>query len=170
MNTPFQTLEEVAEYLSGGTIECLVCGRQLQRLNRHLQSAHNLQPDEYRSRFGIPYGRSLTSRPSREKSSRAMTPARIQEFMSNDRTHLYNMPNRGYSNKPRIPAVANQWKKSAELGRWFSRAKTTIPCVKCGVPIEATMLGATQPFRCEKCTTPGALKSRRFYWRRKLAA
>ena len=80
-DTPFQTMAEVDEYLSGNTIECLICGESFQRLNRHLQYVHNIAPDDYRRRFGIPFKRSLTSVPSRAKSGSAMTPERIRHLI-----------------------------------------------------------------------------------------
>src|SRR5579863_6997093 len=168
-DAPFQTMQEVDDYLSGSTITCLVCGRSLQRLNRHIQSAHHLTPEEYRVQFGIPFSRSLTSACSRAKSSAAMTPERIEAFL---RVSAINQPD--WKPTPntavRVPAVANLWKKNAETGRYFSRLPVTVPCAKCGVPISTTALGATQPIRCLQCTTPEALKARRSYWRQKLAA
>ena len=44
-DTPFQTMAEVDEYLSGNTIECLICAKSFQRLNRHLQYVHNIAPE-----------------------------------------------------------------------------------------------------------------------------
>jgi ROS/MUCR transcriptional regulator protein len=168
-DAPFQTMQEVDDYLSGNTITCLVCGKSLQRLNIHLQKVHGTTPVEYRAQFGIPFSRSLTSAPSRAKSSASMTPERLQQF---ERVRVTNKPNccssRNYAN--RVPAVANLWKKNAESGRYFSRKLVIVPCVKCGVEMATTALAATQPVHCLKCTTPGAFKARRSYWRQKWAA
>ncbi|MGA7237313.1 MAG: MucR family transcriptional regulator [Bryobacteraceae bacterium] len=169
IGAPFQTMQEVNDYLSGNTITCLVCGKSLQRLNRHIQSMHHLTPEEYRTQFGIPFSRSLTSAPSRAKSCAAMTPERIEQFK---RVSAVNDPNwRPTANHAfRVPAVANLWKKNAETGRYFARKLVIVPCVTCGVEMATTALGATQPVRCLKCTTPGAFKARRSYWRKKWAA
>lgn len=35
-------------------VVCLVCGIELQSLKRHLGSRHDLTPDAYRARFGLP--------------------------------------------------------------------------------------------------------------------
>jgi DNA-directed RNA polymerase subunit RPC12/RpoP len=162
MNAPFQTLAEVDDYLSGDTITCLLCGKRLQRLHKHLYGVHNMGPDEYRTVFGIPYQRSLTSAPSRAKTGAAMTPERIEAFK---RLRSHRSPgSRGKSPKGRVPAVINQWRKDAEGGRYFSRKKVVAKCVKCGVEVHTTALSATQPVRCLGCTTPGALKARRHYW------
>jgi ROS/MUCR transcriptional regulator protein len=168
-DAPFQTMQEVDDYLSANTITCLVCGKNLQRLNRHLQITHGITPDEYRAQFGIPFSRSLTSAPSRAKSSALMTPDRIEQFK---RVSAVNDPNwrPTRNNAIRVPAVAGLWKKNAESGRYFSRKLVIIPCVKCGVEMATTALAATQPVHCMKCTTPGALKARRSYWRQKWAA
>lgn len=162
-------MQEVNDYLSGNTITCLICGRDLQRLNMHLQKAHSLTPDEYRAQFGIPFSRALASVPSRAKSSALMTPDRIEQFK-----HVSAVNKPGWRPAPikavRVPAVSNLWKKNAESGRYFSRKLVIIPCVKCGAEMATTALGATQPMCCMKCTTPGALKVRRSCWRRKWAA
>jgi hypothetical protein len=163
MNTPFQTLAEVTDYLSGETITCLLCGNRYQRLHKHLYGTHKTTPDIYRTEFGIPYRRSLTSAPSRAKSGAAMTPARIEAFRSLQ-TYKLNKRNGTKPPKGRVPAVINQWKKDAEGGRYFSRQKIVAKCCKCGVEIHVTALTATQLTHCLGCTTPGALKARRHYW------
>jgi predicted transcriptional regulator len=107
---PFQTMAEVDKYLSANTIECLICGKAFQRLTtKHLRLMHNLSADDYRSRFGIPLGRSLTSAPSRAKSGAAMTPERIRQLISVSQVWEPGFP-RGTS-RGRVPAVANQWRK-----------------------------------------------------------
>jgi predicted transcriptional regulator len=68
--TPFQTLEEVDRYLSGKRIECLVCGKHFDLLNRHLSDKHRLTTFDYRVQFGIPFDRELASAPLREKVQR----------------------------------------------------------------------------------------------------
>lgn len=43
----------VRRSLSKDYITCLVCGRKQKLLKRHLSSAHNLTPPEYREMFGL---------------------------------------------------------------------------------------------------------------------
>jgi predicted transcriptional regulator len=57
---PFETIEEVEDYLSEGTITCLLCDARLQRLDKHL-SLHRISADGYRARFNIPFDRPLMS-------------------------------------------------------------------------------------------------------------
>jgi hypothetical protein len=168
MNAPFQTMDEVNDYLSGDTITCLLCGRRLQRLHKHLYGIHDLSPDEYRTQFGIPYRRSLTSAPSRARTRDANTPERVEVFRQLAKNQKHTKPHA--PPKPNVPATRNLWKKNAELGRYFSRTQVAAQCAKCGVEILTTALIATQPVRCMECTTAAAQKARRHYWRHKLAA
>jgi hypothetical protein len=58
---PFATRREVERYFSGRTIQCLLCGKRFERLSPHLRRTHDVMPDEYRERFGLPWTRGLTS-------------------------------------------------------------------------------------------------------------
>jgi hypothetical protein len=57
----FKTRREVERYLSGDTIECLICGRHFKRLHRHLAAKHNLSADHYKKQFGLAWTHGLTS-------------------------------------------------------------------------------------------------------------
>ncbi|PPQ34935.1 MucR family transcriptional regulator [Rhodoblastus acidophilus] len=39
--------------ISADALTCLCCGKTFKSLKRHLQSEHNMSPDEYRSAFGL---------------------------------------------------------------------------------------------------------------------
>ena len=65
---PFQTRREIEHYFGGRTIECLLCGKRFQKLAPHLNGAHHESPDEYRRRFGLPWGRGLASAKARAAS------------------------------------------------------------------------------------------------------
>jgi hypothetical protein len=157
----FQTISEIDTYLSGNRIQCLVCGKQFRRLQYKHLLMHGLSADDYRLQFGIPWGRSLTSAPSRQLSVRAMTPERIEVFKQCISNRAGRRPRRLSP-----PAVRNVWKKSAETGRYFARALVTVGCVKCGAPVETTALCATQPIHCESCASPQSLRLR-VIWRNK---
>jgi hypothetical protein len=64
----FKTLAQVDLYFGGRTIKCLLCGQRFQRLGSHLRHVHTLTADEYRAQFGLPWTRSLTATPSRQRS------------------------------------------------------------------------------------------------------
>jgi predicted transcriptional regulator len=41
---------------------CMVCGKGMKTLKRHLSTAHDMKPGQYRRTFGIPAGTSLVAR------------------------------------------------------------------------------------------------------------
>ena len=52
-------------------ITCLICGKAMKTLARHLMTAHDLKPGQYRKQFGIPSKQSLAAR-SYSESRRQM--------------------------------------------------------------------------------------------------
>jgi predicted transcriptional regulator len=79
-DTPFRTPEAVDSYLSGETVVCLICGEHKSSLPLHLYNAHDISPDDYRRRFGIPLTRALLAAPARAKYAAAMTGERLEWF------------------------------------------------------------------------------------------
>lgn len=59
--TPFSTIEDVDSYIGGERIQCLLCGKQYKSLGRHLVTVHSLTAEDYKEKYGIPFGRGLTS-------------------------------------------------------------------------------------------------------------
>ena len=43
-------------------ITCLICGKSMKTLTRHLKTAHDLKPGQYRKQFGIPSSQSLAAK------------------------------------------------------------------------------------------------------------
>ncbi|PLX94923.1 MAG: MucR family transcriptional regulator [Desulfuromonas sp.] len=43
-------------------IICMICGKGMTTLTRHLKTAHDMKPGEYRKQFGIPAGTSLAAK------------------------------------------------------------------------------------------------------------
>ena len=68
----FNNIEEVHEYFSHTTIECLLCGKRLKSLASHLTTIHGVNSDEYRIMFNIPWGRGLSSDATLRKQSVAL--------------------------------------------------------------------------------------------------
>jgi hypothetical protein len=64
----FRTRQEVDRYFGGRTIQCLICGKRFGRLCCHLSAKHAMTADEYKSRFGLPWTRGLTSAQSHANS------------------------------------------------------------------------------------------------------
>jgi len=52
-------------------ITCLICGKSMKTLTRHLKTAHDLKPGQYRKQFGIPSSQSLAAK-SYSESRRQM--------------------------------------------------------------------------------------------------
>jgi predicted transcriptional regulator len=165
-NLLFQTMEEVEKYLSGDTIECLICGKTFGSLSvAHLRS-HGITHDEYRIRFGIPFKRSLTSAPFRAKL-RAVVDADYIARLRNHRTTVEECSRRA-PRRQLSPAVVNQLRKNRTQS---PGGGMTMPahCV-CGCEIVTTGLAASKPLRCEKCASRAAQKARESYWHKKAVA
>jgi len=64
----FRRRRQVERYFGGKTIKCLLCGGRFGRLSFHLAAKHGVTTDEYKSRFGLPWSRGLTSAQSRANS------------------------------------------------------------------------------------------------------
>jgi ROS/MUCR transcriptional regulator protein len=64
----FRTRRQVNRYFGGRTIQCLICGKRFSRLSFHLAAKHGITTDEYKSRFGLPWTRGLTSAQSHANS------------------------------------------------------------------------------------------------------
>lgn len=43
-------------------IFCMICGKGFTTLTRHLKTAHDMKPGEYRKQFGVPAGTSLSAK------------------------------------------------------------------------------------------------------------
>lgn len=41
---------------------CMICGKEMKTLTRHLKTAHDLKPGQYRKQFGIPRTQSLAAK------------------------------------------------------------------------------------------------------------
>jgi predicted transcriptional regulator len=153
----FTTLEEVRNYRSGETIECLVCGRRFRRIEHSHLVKHGLDVDTYRERFGIPWSYSLTSFPSRRKSALAVSPAAI-EAINRARGRRTE-----YANRPPSLATRRIWRKNADAG-WnaSSRKRVVVPCSGgCGSRVETTALKASLTIFCDDCLSHSALNKRR---------
>jgi len=68
----FNTREELNEYLSQDTIQCLLCGRRFQILDTHLKNVHGVTSDDYREMYGIGYSVGLQSARKKQSAIYAM--------------------------------------------------------------------------------------------------
>jgi hypothetical protein len=63
----FQTKEEIEDYFSGNTVQCLLCGKRYKELTTHLRRIHNTSADGYKRRYGLPWSQGLGSRATKER-------------------------------------------------------------------------------------------------------
>lgn len=66
MKARFKTKEEIAKYFSGDRIQCLICGKWYKALGPHLK-AHDMNVNQYKKRFGLPWSKGLCSRDTTDK-------------------------------------------------------------------------------------------------------
>jgi predicted transcriptional regulator len=145
---PFETMEQVDAYLSGETIACLICGQHKLSLPLHLYNAHNITPEQYRGRFGIPSKRGLLAAPVRAAHAAIDNREYLERFRL---TGI--VPRRGPKQAPTVPCIRNM---RAQL----YIPKRTVACAKCGVPVETPALIAHRPIDCIDCAPKGSRYSR----------
>jgi len=68
----FKSRKEIDEYFEGNKIKCLICGKYLKSLAKHLVYKHQITADEYKKKFGLPWGRGLTADDTKKKNSLIM--------------------------------------------------------------------------------------------------
>ncbi len=56
----FKTLDEINEYFDGDLVQCLLCGRWMKSIGRHV-TVHGYTPYDYKERYGLPFSRGLSS-------------------------------------------------------------------------------------------------------------
>lgn len=59
--SPRQPAIDPVSSVSASQVVCLECGRSMRFLRRHLNAAHGLTPDAYRSRWNLPSSHVLTA-------------------------------------------------------------------------------------------------------------
>jgi predicted transcriptional regulator len=66
-------------------IFCMVCGQGMKTLKRHLSTAHDLKPGEYRKRFGIRAGTPLVAKDYSEARRKMATDLNLAEGLAKAR-------------------------------------------------------------------------------------
>ena len=54
-NGKFENKKEIDHYLAGGKIQCLLCGKRFKSLPTHLIRVHEISPDQYKEKYGLPW-------------------------------------------------------------------------------------------------------------------
>lgn len=75
------SLAQVREYFSCKKLLCLLCGRQRGNLGQHIKKIHDMEVDEYKEMYGLPWSRGLTSETAHANYSHAMI-KRLEEGYS----------------------------------------------------------------------------------------
>ena len=170
---PFQTMDEVNDYLSGTRIECLVCGKRFHCLTQQHLQLHGLSHDEYRVKFGIPYKRSLTSAVLRDKFRARVTPESIEILLDARARHFESRREGGFVMppvRPKPPAVTDLLKKNVRVIQRISQTPVTTKCAVCGGDYVTTLAISKRPIRCMNCASTSTKTIRDNYWRKKLGA
>lgn len=105
-DTPFDTMEEVAAYVGGDTIECLECGKHFRMITgKHLQLKHGMTQDEYRERWGLPKTLGLAT--ADLKSARAAQTRQMHAdgILSSDHLPTASDPQTRRPMTPKVPAT-----------------------------------------------------------------
>jgi hypothetical protein len=68
----FQTRSDLKVYFADDSIQCLICGKWLKVIGGQHLKKHGMTEDQYRERFGIPYGRGLCCQETAGKMSNSM--------------------------------------------------------------------------------------------------
>lgn len=56
---PFQSRQEIEEYLSHERIECLLCSRRFTMLAQHLIQKHGISSESYKEKLGLPLSKGI---------------------------------------------------------------------------------------------------------------
>ena len=99
IETPFESIDDVREYLSGDRIVCLLCGRSFRRIGTHLIKIHGISFDEYREKYNIPWTFSLISPESSELYRQAVKKRMAEGYVppmkfGKEFTKMINKPRR----------------------------------------------------------------------------
>ena len=62
---------DVKKSIGKNAVTCLICGKSMKTLTRHLKTSHDLKPGQYKKQFGIPGKQSLAAK-SYSESRRQM--------------------------------------------------------------------------------------------------
>jgi predicted transcriptional regulator len=170
---PFQTMADVDNYLSGTKIECLVCNKHYHSLTQQHLEKHGLSLDEYRVKFGIPYGRGLTSAVLRDTQRARVTPEGIETLLRAQAQYVDSRRGRPLIEppaRPVAPAVTDLWVKQGRKGLAITHTPATTKCAVCGCDFVTTRSVSKRPVRCMNCAPTWIKTTRDNYWRKKLGA
>jgi len=68
-NFVFKDYDEYKQYFVGDRVICLLCGKHYRALGYHLEVSHEVDIDDYKKKYGILWGKSLTCNDLHENQS-----------------------------------------------------------------------------------------------------
>ena len=71
-NGKFEDKKEIDNYFAGDKIQCLLCGKWFQSLPTHLIRVHEIIPDQYKEKYGLPWKRGLCGTGTSKKLGKNM--------------------------------------------------------------------------------------------------
>ncbi len=111
-DSQFVTKDEVDAYFMGDEITCLLCGRQFKSLHNHLRILHDMQTDEYKELFGIPWRRGLISEELRNRQAITMKQQRKDGILPHapSKEHIAYIQERSKHRRGHVTATKNAQK------------------------------------------------------------
>jgi hypothetical protein len=152
----FTSEQEVDEYLSGDTIQCLECGVEKKVLGKHLP-CHSLNVDSYKLKYGIPKGRALMTEECikiRRQVANQINASLSHDDMLNKMEKMRLAPKKkyDYSSAPEFIKQKAVARGKANAGKTHKIALTQADCPKCGSLCHvAVNVAKTGRFLCERC-------------------
>lgn len=126
-SVPFQTIEEVRQYFSGNSVECLVCGALRQDLAKHIHFSHGMWEAEYRIRFGIPPTYMLAGAAIRDTHKHCASP---DPAMKRSEAAALPPPPPAFRFIGKEAIVDRRFRNTREIDEYV--ADSTILCLICG--------------------------------------
>lgn len=126
------------QYFKKDEVICAICNKGFKTLKRHLSTAHDLKPGEYRKQFGIPSTQSLAAKSYVESRRQMAIELGLGEGLA----------------KARATKKAEAERKSALLP--VVKVKAALPTVKKKAPVPAKIDVVKAPVKVQK---PSAVKA-----------
>lgn len=152
----FLSIEEVADYVGGDVITCLICDRSFKRLSKHISSGHGCDHNDYKDILNIPRTVSLYSADSiqeltekgRHRFHHLMTDKQ-RKFLTDGGHNKTGFSGQLVSTISKDNKLAGARLKGKNRGKKHGR--TQGKCHDCGVIIEISTQRINRRTLCKKC-------------------
>lgn len=141
---PYGELGRLTVTEDGSRVMCHVCGRYFRNLGQHAYYAHSLQADLYKERFGLNRTTAVASPAFVEQKRRWATENRTIERMG-DLRHWPKGSKPGKAHRLAARLLRSEQRKGVPMPR------KEVPCVGCGVAVQAAASRYRSQTRCPSC-------------------